>query len=108
MSAPFVSQLRTRGDTIVMTQGGATAITVRVQLPEVWDVVRVAVSPTEPVLALKVRALAALSPDNEYHDEFVMKLRGFEVLDENASISAVGGVDGSIFLLTHRRRRPVR
>lgn len=108
MNAPFVSQLRTRGDTIMMVESGANAITVRVQLPEAWDVVLVAVSPTEPVLALKVRALAALSPDNEYHDEFVMKLRGFEVLDENASISAVGGVDGSIFLLTHRRRRPVR
>ena len=108
MSAPFVSQLRTRGDTITMTEAGAGAITVRVQLPEAWDTVRVAVSPNEPVLALKVRALAALSPENEYHDEFVMKLRGFEVLDENASINAVGGVDGSIFLLTLRRRRPVR
>lgn len=108
MNAPFVSQLRTRGDTITMADAGAGAITVRVQLPEAWDTVRVVVSPSEPVIGLKVRALAALSPDNEYHDEFVMKLRGFEVLDENASISAVGGVDGSIFLLTHRRRRPVR
>ena len=108
MSAPFVSQLRTRGDTIVMTEASAGAITVRVQLPEAWDTVRVAVSPNEPVLALKVRALAALSPDNEYHDEFVMKLRGFEVLDEHASLVSVGAVDGSIFLLTYRRRRPVR
>ena len=108
MSAPFVTQLRARGDTIMMTEAGARAITVRVQLPEAWDVVRVAVSPTEPVLALKVRALAALSPENEYHDEFVMKLRGFEVLDENVSLSAAGAVDGSIFLLTLRRRRPVR
>ena len=45
MSAPFVSQLRTRGDTIMMAGAGVKAITVRVQLPEAWDVVRVAVAP---------------------------------------------------------------
>lgn len=108
MSAPFVAQLRTRGDVIQMAATGTTAITVRVQMPEVWDVVRVAVSPDEPVLGVKARALAALYPAGDFHDEFVMKLRGFEVLDENASLASVGAVDGSIFLLTYRRRRPVR
>lgn len=108
MSAPFVTQLRTRGGVIQMASLGAAAITVRVEMPEVWDVVRVAVAASEPVLGLKVRALAALYPAGEFHDEFVMKLSGFEVLDENASLATVGAVDGSIFLLTHRRRRPVR
>ena len=108
MSAPFVAQLRTRADVIQMAPADASAITVRVEMPEVWDVVRVAVSPDEPVLSLKVRALAALYPPGDFHDEFVMKLRGFEVLDENASLVSVGAVDGSIFLLTYRRRRPVR
>ena len=103
-----MTQLRTRGDVISMAPAGVRAITVRVEMPEVWDVVRVSVSPDEPALGLKVRALAALYPDGEFHDEFVMKLRGFEVLDENESLDAVGAVDGSIFLLTHRRRRPVR
>ena len=108
MSAPFVTQLRTRGNVIQMAALGAAAITVRVQMPEVWDVVSVAVAASEPVLGLKVRALAALYPAGEFHDEFVMKLRGFEVLDENESLAAAGAVDGSIFLLTYRRRRPVR
>jgi hypothetical protein len=108
VSATFVNQLRTRGDVIRIAPAGAPAITVRVEMPEVWDVVRVAASPDEPVLGVKVRALAALYPNGELHDEFVMKLRGFEVLDENQSLSALGAVDGSIFLLTHRRRRPVR
>ena len=108
MSAPFVTQLRTRGDAIQMATPGTDTITVRVEMPEVWDVVRVVVSPTEPVLGVKVRALAALFPNGEFHDEFVMKLRGFEVLGENASLAAIGAVDGSIFLLTHRRRRAVR
>ena len=103
-----MSQLRTRGDVIQMAAAGSASIMVRVEMPEVWDVVAVAVSPDEPVLGVKVRALAALYPSGDFHDEFVMKLRGFEVLDENASLASVGAVDGSIFLLTYRRRRPVR
>ena len=108
MSGAFVNQLRTRGDVIQMAPAGAAAITVRVEVPEVWDVVRVAVLPSEPVLGLKQRALAALFAAGEPHTEFVMKLRGFEVLDENATLASVGAVDGSIFLLTHRYRRAVR
>jgi hypothetical protein len=108
MSAPFVTQLRTRGDVIQMASSGAESITVRVEMPEVWDTVRVAVAPTEPALGLKLRALAALYPSSEPPEEFVMKLRGFEVLNESESLAALGAVDGSIFLLTHRRRRPVR
>jgi hypothetical protein len=108
MSAPFVTQLRSRGDVIQMAPAGAASITVRVEMPEVWDTVRVAVTPAEPVLGLKLRALAALFPSREPPEEFVMKLRGFEVLDENQSLATVGAVDGSIFLLTYRRRRAVR
>lgn len=108
MTAPFVTQLRTRGDVLQMAPAAAPSITVRVEMPEVWDVVRAVVSPDEPVVGLKVHALAALYPDGERHGEFVMKLRGFEVLDENVSLAAAGAVDGSIFLLTFRRRRPVR
>jgi hypothetical protein len=35
-------------------------------------------------------------------------LRGFEVLDEDLPLTGAGASDGSIFLLTSRRRRPVR
>ncbi len=105
-SEPFVSQLRARAEGIVID--GPDAITVRVQVPEVWDVVRVTLPRAEPVLALKVRALDVLVPDADFHDEFVLKLGGAEVLYEDASVGDVGAVDGSIFLLTHRRRRPVR
>ena len=108
MSAPFVTQLRTRGDVIQMAPAGVAASTVRVEMPEVWDVVRVAVAPTESVLALKLRALAALHAAGEPAEAFVMKLRGFEVLDESTTLASVGAIDGSIFLLTHRRRRAVR
>jgi hypothetical protein len=108
VSAPFVNQLRTRGDVIQMAAPGAPAIVVRVEMPEVWDTVRIAASPDESVLGLKLRALTALAPTGEPHEEFIMKLRGFEVLDEQMGLAAVGAIDGSIFLLTYRRRRPVR
>jgi hypothetical protein len=108
MSAAFVNQLRSRDDVIEMAQIGTASITVRVEMPEVWDVVRAAVLPTESVLALKLRALAALYPSAEPPEAFVMKLRGFEVLNESDTMTSVGAVDGSTFLLTHRRRRPVR
>ena len=108
MSAAFVNQLRARGDVVRMASAGATTITVRVEVPEVWDVVRIAASPDDSVRALKERTLAILFPQGDGPECFVMKLRGFEVLEESMSLAAVGAVDGSIFLLTHRNRRPVR
>ena len=107
MTEPFVAQLRTRGDTLELASPGGPAITVRVEMPEVWDTVRASVAPTTPLAVLKLAALDALAP-GEAADAFVMKLRGFEVLDENESLTKVGAVDGSIFLITNRRRRPVR
>jgi hypothetical protein len=106
---PFTATLRSRpGATIRLGEPGEPVISLRVQIPEVWDVVRIETPPTEPVLSLKVRALDALFPNAEFHEDFVVKLNGFEVLDENASVTDTGAVDGSIFLLTHRRRRAVR
>jgi hypothetical protein len=108
MTGPFVTQLRTRGDVLRLTGTGGPVITVRVEMPEVWDTVRAIVSSTEPVVVLKQAALDALYPHGEPHEAFVIKLGGFEVLDEGASVAAIGAVDGSILLLTHRNRRPVR
>ena len=108
-AAPFVTQLRTRGDTIELAAPNGPAITVRVEMPEVWDVVRVHASPDERAITVKRRALEALLPGAELHDEdYVLKLGGWEVLDESLSLAATGAVDGSIFLVTGRRRRPVR
>lgn len=109
MTEPFVAQLRTRGDVIELASLGGPAITVRVEMPEVWDAVRMHASPDEHVLTIKRRALERLYPGSELHDDdYVMKLNGWEVLDESASLAAAGAVDGSIFLVTNRKRRPVR
>jgi hypothetical protein len=91
-----------------LSRKGEQAITVRVEFAEVWDAVRISVSPNEPVVTIKRAALEALGGANELPEEFVMKLRGWEVLDEGASVTEAGATNGSIFLLTHRRRRPVR
>ena len=108
MTEPFVNQLRTRGGVIDLASPGGPAITVRVEMPEVWDVVLVRTSPDERILLVKLRALEALYPGSEQHDEYVLKLQGWEVLDESASVASTGAGEGSIFLLTSRRKRAVR
>ena len=108
MTTPFVTQLRSRPSTIRLAPAGADTITIRVEMPEVWDVVAIAVSPVEPVINVKTRALELLFPDAQSHADFVIKLRGWEILDENASLADAGAIDGSILLLTFRRRRAVR
>ena len=105
--APFVAQLRARPEVIRLGTPGEPVITVRVQVPEVWDTVRIDAPPDTPVLVLKERALETLMIGAQ-QAEYVTKLRGFEVLDETASLSSAGVVTGSTLLVTSRRRRPVR
>lgn len=112
MTAPFVVELRSRPGVSVlqhtMADPDAEMLHLRVEMPEVWDVARIDASPDEPVLAVKVHALAALYPKARSHEDFVIKLRGIEIRDEGVSVADAGALDGSIFLLTHRRERPVR
>ena len=108
MSAPFVSQLRARPGAVRLGADGERRITLRVQMPEVWDAVRIETPPGESVAAVKAGALAALYPEGEPAHAFVVKLNGYEVLDEAVSVTDAGAKDGSTFLLTYRRRRPVR
>jgi hypothetical protein len=107
VTAPFVSTLRTSGITIPVGAAGASPLTIRVEVPERWDVALLSAAPTASVSDVKRAALTALSPEDE-PSEYVIKLRGFEVLDESVTLADAGARNGSIFLLTHRRRRPVR
>ncbi len=107
MSAPFVTTLRARGSTIRLTSEGGQEITIRVEMPEVWDVVRIVAAPAQPVIDVKTAALTALFPDAAA-EEMVVKLRGWEILDEMASLADSGVDDGSILVMMFRRRRPVR
>jgi hypothetical protein len=107
VSAPFVQSVRTRGEAVRISGGDGRLLNLRVEVPEIWDVVQVLAPPSASVLAVKDAVLNdMMSNVDEVH--YVMKLRGWEVLDEGQSLEGVGAIDGSIFLLTHRRRRPVR
>ncbi len=107
MTAPFVWSVRTRPEVITVGSLDGRVLNLRVEIPEVWDVVRIATAPETTVLAVKEAALASIIPGADA-DGYVMKLRGYEILDETQSLADAGAVDGSIFLLSYRRRRPVR
>ena len=108
MTSPFVASLRARPSTIHIAPEGTDTITIRVEMPEVWDVVRMVAAPSQAVLEVKLRAIEALCPEVEFHEELVLKLRGWEILDEQQSLSKAGIGDSGIVLLAYRRRRPVR
>jgi len=108
VTAPFVAQLRARADEVRLGTPEEPVITVRVQVAEAWDTVRIDAPPDTPVAEVKRRALAVLAPDSRHPEDWVTKLNGWEVLDEQQSITQVGARNGSTFLLHVRRRRPVR
>ena len=103
-----LSSLRARPGVLALGAPSSSNITVRVQLPELWDTLAVSCAPDTSVRALKQAALDAFIPYHQPTADFVMKLRGYEVLDESAPLTVAGARDGSTFLLTYRFRRPVR
>jgi hypothetical protein len=107
-SSPFVAQLRTRRPPINLAEPGSEAIILRVQAAELWEAVRVNARPDTPVAEVKQRVVSDLFPNQQYPDDFVLKLLGWEILDERSSLKDAGVRNGSILLLTYRRRRPVR
>lgn len=107
-AAPVVNSLRSRPGVVYIAGEGTVRLALRVELQELWDTVAFDVPSDLSALALKREALAQFGLTDAIPGDFVLKLRGFEVLDEGASLAAGGGRDGSTYLLTHRRRRPVR
>jgi hypothetical protein len=108
VSTAVVSQLRSKRPPIMLAQPGAGVLTMRVQVAEMWDAVRVVARPDTGVAEMKQRVVADFYPGNEFPDDFVLKLRGWEILDEGQSLATAGIQDGAIVLLAYRRRRPVR
>ena len=104
---PFVSSLRVQGEPLKLGSGGGDTLNLRAQVLEAWDAIRINADPLASVRSLKELALKELYPDVRHADEYVVKLHGFEILDENAPISSTAAKNGSIFLITDRRRRPV-
>jgi hypothetical protein len=103
-----VTAIRARPGTIDLAAPGADAWTIRVQLLHAWDAVRIRVSPTEPVVSVKVRALDALDPAADFHESFVIKHGGAEIVHESGSLADAGVVNGATLLVMQRDRHPTR
>jgi hypothetical protein len=81
---------------------------VRVQLLERWDRMAFDVKPETSVATLKRDALSAFGLTTAVPSDYVVKLRGWEVLGEQGSLTESGARDGSTYLIEYRRRRAVR
>lgn len=108
MTAPFVSELRVTDDVIVVRGGDGAVLRLRVQAADLWDALRVDAPESASVASVKAAAFQAFYPGGAATSEFIVKLRGFEILDENATLAASGVKDGSTLLIAWRKRRPVR
>ncbi|MEO7997884.1 MAG: hypothetical protein ABI852_10590 [Gemmatimonadaceae bacterium] len=111
MSAPFVTSLGVRAETVSLVASNASradVITLRVHGAEVWDAVRVEANASTPVRHVKQAALAVLMPDVDELDAFVVKLHGSEIRNENLSLSDAGVKNGATLLIMSRRRYAVR
>ncbi|HEU5174286.1 MAG TPA: hypothetical protein VFT96_06000 [Gemmatimonadaceae bacterium] len=109
MSASFASQLRVRNSEIVrLAPEGAPALRVRVESADSWNTVRVDATANTSVMAVKEAAMRTLHSGTEHLADYVVKLRGWEILDEQQSLGQAGVVDGATLLVHSRRKRPVR
>jgi hypothetical protein len=108
MNAAFTTTLRTNPGSLRLGTGNEPLLAFRVQVLDAWETVRVEAPADTPVSVVKERVLAQVMPADEDPDEYLVKLAGWEVLDENQAIAATGATTGSIFLVSGRRRRPVR
>ena len=107
MSRAFPDVLRTRGEPIVVAPGAQARVSVRVQLLEAWTAVLVDAPADEPVLAIKVAALAALAPATDVAADYVVKHRGVEIRNEAVGLAEAGVPAHATLSLGLRRRRPV-
>jgi hypothetical protein len=106
VSATFVNQLRSKR-TIAMAEG-AGSLVLRVEAADLWETVRVSARPDTPVGELKTRVVAELFSPDVAPEEFVFKLRGWEMLDERQGLNEAGVGEGATLLLARRRRRPLK
>jgi len=83
------------------------ALPVRVMVQDAWDQVSLELPPAATVSELKQRALA-LTHQVGKADDYLVKFRGAEVLDERRSLAESGVVPNAALIVMPRHRRPVR
>lgn len=106
--AAFTNSLRAGSHVLRLGSDSEARLAFRVQLQDVWETVGVEAPADMPIRVIKERVIEAVLPATEEPEEYLVKLGGWEVLDENLSVAASGATHGSTFLISGRRRRPVR
>ncbi len=87
----------------------AQRFAVRAMVTDVWDQVFLAVGPETSVAELKRQALTqALKRADVRPEDYVVKFRGAQVLDETTTLGALGAGPNAPFIVLPARRRPVR
>lgn len=84
-----------------------SALPVRVMVEDAWDQVALELAPATTVAETKQRALA-LTHTGGRAEDYLVKFRGAEVLDESRSLAETGVVANAALIVMPRRRRPVR
>lgn len=109
-SADFVSSIRTSGAALRLVPDGhaGPVWSVRVQLLDAWDAVRVEVAPTTTVDAVIRAALRVLAGADVAVEAYDCKLRGVRIVRRDQSLASAGVADGSTLLLAMAARLPVR
>jgi hypothetical protein len=80
---------------------------VRVMVETNWDQVTLQLQPAASIQEAKQRALA-LTHSGGAPEDYLVKFRGAELLDETQSLAAAGIVPNAPLIVLPRRRRPVR
>lgn len=83
-------------------------LTLRVSVPEVWDLVTLEAAPDWTVERLKSEALAAALGGSPDAARYETKFRGGLVLDERATLASLEVRSGASLIVLPARRRPVR
>jgi hypothetical protein len=81
---------------------------LRVTVPEVWDHVELAAEPEWTVERVKREALASTTGRKPDGAAFEVKFRGAKVLDESATLAALGVPDNAALIVLRIKREPVK
>ena len=86
----------------------ATELTIRVSVPDVWDTVLLRVAPHWTIARVKREALDVAMGRHVEADLYLAKFRGGRVIDESATLEALGVPDHGALIVLPERRLPVR
>ncbi|MDH3456102.1 MAG: ubiquitin family protein [Gemmatimonadota bacterium] len=85
-----------------------TELSVRVWVPEVWDIVELSVTPDWTVARLKTEALQKATGRSPQMADYEVKFRGGKLSDETRTLADLAVPDQAAFIVLATRRVPVR